>query len=207
MVRVSRRLFFVLAPALLIACTPTVEQAAEPEPTLPPKPKPTAAPLRLDPVLARKPQPIEPIVAAPAKISLPTLKVEAPVKEVGLDTNGEMVTPKDAETVVWYGGSPPPGLVGNSILAGHTDWEGKLGSFNRIGRLEPGDEVMVQAADGVKRTFKVEWKESLDRTTTALHDVFGPTAKPAITLITCGGIFNQVLRDYSHRIVVRAIAT
>jgi hypothetical protein len=36
--------------------------------------------------------------------------------------------------------------------------------------------------------------------------IIAPTAMPTVTLITCGGTFDQTRREYDQRLVVRAVS-
>jgi hypothetical protein len=37
-----------------------------------------------------------------------------------------------------------------------------------------------------------------------VEEIFGQTVDPVITLITCGGAFNQATHEYVDRVIVRA---
>jgi LPXTG-site transpeptidase (sortase) family protein len=203
----SRRSIFgglVVAGALLSACAKAVSPSRQEtaEAVEPPAPTPTAT--KIPATAGRRPPKIEPLVLPPVRIRIPVLNVEAPVKEVGLDAHGDLIVPTDADTVVWFGASAPPGLAGNAIMAGHTDWNGKLGTFFRLKDLDKGATVEVQASDGAKRTFSVTEKQLYPVDNAPVEFIFAATPKPVLTMITCGGSFNQIRHDYTHRVVVRA---
>jgi hypothetical protein len=202
---VDRRTVLAWSGALLLAaCAPRDERTAvstvpTPTATLPPTATarpPTAPPTRRTPVVA-------PLVLPPARLRIPRIAVDAPVQEVGLDARGELVIPTNGDYVVWYGASAPPGLPGNSVFAGHVDWGGRLAVFARLKDLVAGDEIETVATDGTTRRFVVRELWSFETGAAPLELVYGPTATPSVTLITCGGVFDSRTRDYSLRIVVR----
>lgn len=189
--------------AFLSACAKTVAPPPKEKVQVEDTPGPTPTSTRL-PAKTRRAPKVEPLILPPVRVKIPNLNVEATVKEVGLDAHGALIVPTDAETVVWFGASAPPGLAGNAIFAGHTDWNGKLGVFFKLKDLEKGAPIEVQASDGIRRTFKVSEKQVYDAYDAPIDFIFGPTPKPILTLITCGGTFNQIKHDYTQRVVVRA---
>lgn len=166
-------------------------------PTSPQKPHTTYEPL---PTSTSVP------VASPARVVAPAINLNAPIVKVAVDRSGAMGTPRTAGEVGWYG--PRPGEAGNALFAGHVDWvvDGKVtkGSFYLLHRLNPGDEVSVQTADGATLRFRVDWKRYYQAATAPIEEITGPTEQPSITLITCGGPFDRNLRSYVGRWVVRA---
>lgn len=124
-----------------------------------------------------------------------------------MDAAGELVVPTNGDYVVWYGASAPPGLPGNSIFAGHVDWGGRLAVFARLKDLVAGDEIETIASDGAARRFAVRQTWTFAPSAAPLETIYGPTPRPTVTLITCGGVFDQRARDYSLRIIVRGELT
>lgn len=62
-------------------------------------------------------------------IAPPSVGVDAPLVRVGV-RDGEMVVPRTAHEVAWLDGGSFPGPTNNAVLAGHHDWNGRLGSFD-----------------------------------------------------------------------------
>lgn len=74
-------------------------------------------------------------------------------------------------------GTALPGAAGNSVLAGHRDTH-----FAFLRDLVPGDDVLVEAASGPPRPFRVvaaRVTHADDATVAAEHD------GPRLTLVTC----------------------
>ncbi|MFN8535673.1 MAG: class F sortase [Dehalococcoidia bacterium] len=203
----KRRAFLGLAGLFLLPACDDSPVIARPSATPTATTQPTAVPAQLIPTVARRQPAIAPVYLPPVRLRMPRIGVDTPVKEVGLDTAGELVVPTTGEYAVWYGGSPPPGLTGNAILAGHVDWGGKIAVFFRLKELGPGDQIETVAADGALRRFVVTSNTAYEPAKAPLDRIYGPTSHPAVTLITCGGVFLSDRRDYSLRIVVRGELT
>ncbi|MAG37309.1 MAG: hypothetical protein CL878_13830 [Dehalococcoidia bacterium] len=203
---------------------PPSATATEP-PTPTQRPKPTSSPVPPTPTPSPRPRatPVPtvevvryvaespavrkvPALALPLRLEVPKLGVDAPVVAVGLTDDGAMDIPRKAMDVAWYRLGPRPGSKGNAVLAGHLDWRGQLAVFARLKELVGGDTIVARGADGQSKEYVVEWKEEWRTDDAPAHVVFGPTAGPALTLITCGGRFDQSSRQYENRVVVRAVA-
>ena len=138
-------------------------------------------------------------------MAIPSIGVDAPVVAVGLTSDGSMDVPKRAGEIGWFEYSPRPGLRGNSILAGHLDWQGAPGVFNKLASAKSGDPVIIRGADGVEHKYDVEWHREFPADGAAPKVVFEPMVAYGLTLITCGGKWNPVSRRYDSRVVVRAL--
>jgi hypothetical protein len=140
----------------------------------------------------------------PAKLSIPRIAVNAPISPVGLEPSGIMASPQEGHVVGWYELGPRPGEPSNAVLAGHVDWEKKLAVFFRLRELQAGDLIEVQSSLGDQYRYVVEHVASYRNDAAPLAEIFGSTPGPSLTLITCGGEFDQVRREYRDRLVVRA---
>lgn len=146
-----------------------------------------------------------PVVVAPARLVIPKIQVEAPVVTVGVDGNGVMESPKGPFEVGWYSFTAAPGSGGNAVFSGHVDYV-NVGAavFWGLRNLGAGDLVEVRLADGTAYTYVVVSSMSYDANDVPITEIVGPTARDTVTLITCTGTFNRDVRQYSHRLVVRA---
>ncbi len=115
-----------------------------------------------------------------------------------------MASPSLAEVVAWYRLGPRPGEPGNAVLAGHVDWYGKSGAFSDLNQIAPGDMVEVSDAGGHVYSYMVRQKLIYDAADAPIDQVFGQTADPTLTLITCGGPYDTARGVYRDRIVVEA---
>jgi LPXTG-site transpeptidase (sortase) family protein len=162
---------------------------------------------RLRQMAEARPTPVvTPISNAPLdRLVIPKIQVDAPVVMLGVDGQGVMQSPKTAFEVGWYDFSAPPGTGGNAVFSGHVDFA-SVGAavFWDLRELGPGDLVEVRLADGTAYQYLVVSNVSYAGDDAPIADIVGPTGKDTVTLITCTGTFNREVRQYSHRLVVRA---
>ena len=143
-------------------------------------------------------------IAAPAVLAVPAAHIEAPVVELGVSDSGEMDAPPTPDVVGWYRMSARPGQPGNSVMSGHVDWGRSTAVFWELRNLRPGDPIQVRGADGVTHTYTVQWNRTFVTADAPVDQIVGPTRDAVLTLITCDGAFDQRIRQYSERRVVRA---
>ena len=188
------------------AGVPVAAALAAPAPT--PSPTPPPAPVEQRPRVAARPAAPAPalVVVPPVLLSIPARGVEAPVDPVGVEPAGEMTLPDDVDRVGWYRYGPVPGAAaGAAVLAGHVDdAEQGLGALAALRETEPGDEVVVTAADGATTRWTVTGRELIDKPGLPLGELFTRTGAPRLVLITCGGPFDDELRSYRDNVVVVA---
>jgi sortase A len=138
----------------------------------------------------------------PKLLVIPKLGVSAPVEYVGEDAKGNMDVPKADMNVAWYQPGFKPGSMGNAVMAGHLDTRtGAPAVFYKLATLHPGDPILINATDGTELTFIVVKVTTYPAGTFPLVDVFGPTGKVRLNLITCEGVY-KASQGYSHRTVV-----
>jgi len=140
----------------------------------------------------------------PLWLNIPAIDVNAPIAAVGLEPSGIMASPTQADLVGWYELGPRPGEPSNAILAGHVDWNGKIGAFNRLDELKPGDIIKVKSGPDISYEYEVESTNSYQVDNAPVAEIFGDTQEPVLTLITCGGDYDTNRQEYEERIVVRA---
>lgn len=123
---------------------------------------------------------------------------------LGLQPDGSMEVPPGGFPAGWYTGSPTPGQLGPSIVAGHVDWDGSPGVFYRLRELEQGDDVTVVSQDGNTVRFVVSAVEQYPKDAFPTDKVYGDIDHPGLRLITCGGQFDSDISSYDDNIVVYA---
>lgn len=92
------------------------------------------------------------------------------------------------------------GAPGNAVVFGHVTSLTLGNVFENLHAARIGDEVDVFSGDSVF-TYRVVDVASLSRTDMS---ILYPADRPVITLVTCTGVWNPLLRDYMQRLVVRA---
>ncbi len=144
---------------------------------------------------------------APVALSMPTIHVTAKVVPTGVDSSGQFDVPPSVDTVGWY--KFGPGLAataGSVVIGGHVDSAAQgEGAFFRLRELHPGDRLTVTGADGAAHPYQVVSREEYPKTTIDLTKYFSWTGAPRLTLITCGGKFNDNTRHYQDNVVVTAV--
>lgn len=161
----------------------------------------TAGPLGLN----TKPSPGE----IPVAIRIPDASVDADVEQNQI-VKGVMQDPSGPWVVSWYKETAQVGKRGNAVMSGHVDYWGVGPSvFYTVGQLQPGAEIDITGKDGTVYTYSVEWVKTYtlqDLTSDTINSIVSPdaTTYPALTLITCGGDFDQAKGEYLGRTIIRA---
>jgi hypothetical protein len=155
--------------------------------------------------------PVAPMARSePVRVTISKIGVAAEVIPLGTDKDGSLEVPplEKAYLAGWYRLGPTPGEIGNAVIVGHVSSH-KTGPavFFSLGDLRPGDTIAVTRKDKTVVQFTVDQVESYPKTTFPSTLVYGPTDKPGLRLVTCGGQFDQRTRSYLNNIVVFATLT
>jgi sortase (surface protein transpeptidase) len=147
-------------------------------------------------------------LSPPDRLIIPQLDINSTWLPLGYLANGTtMDSPPGPADLGWYTFSDKPGGPGNAVFAGHVDWHtGAPALFEHLDALTPGAEVDVSRDDGVLVSYRVISSTWYDYRQTNAAPLIAPTSVPTLTLITCGGSFDQSTREYDKRLVVRATA-
>ncbi|HQX09587.1 MAG TPA: sortase [Thermoflexales bacterium] len=128
-------------PPTATAIPPTVTPAPTVTATLPPTPRPTATPIPPTPT----PESIKP----PTRIVIPSIRLDAPVKSVGLvrePVTGFWTYDIPAfKAAGWSDDSAPLGRPGNTVLNGHNNILGKV--FLDLVDVKKGDTIAMYEGD------------------------------------------------------------
>jgi LPXTG-site transpeptidase (sortase) family protein len=140
----------------------------------------------------------------PARLLIPSIKVDASVEARGLDSNRNMDIPKNFRDVAWYKLGPAPGQPGNALINGHVNWWTGDAVFTRLNQVRAGDEITVMRADGGTVHFKVTGKTVVDASA-RIASLFEPSSVATLTLITCTGVWNPLTQSNTQRLLVSAV--
>ncbi len=154
--------------------------------------------LVVSPVISPNPE-----VKVPIRLEVPSLNINAESESVGIDDQGRMDVPKNVINVAWYELGVKPGQKGNAVFAGHFDKpDGSPAVFYDLDKLAQGDELIVKDETGKRLTFTVTEKRVVKLDEFPLEEVFGETDKIRVNLITCGGSWDKVKKEYSERTII-----
>ncbi|WP_104525950.1 class F sortase [Blastococcus atacamensis] len=143
--------------------------------------------------------------AAPARLRLPSVGVDAVLAGTGLDGGGALVVPADARTAGWFTGGPRPGEPGPAVLTGHVDWAGRPGALSGLRSAAVGADVLVDRVDGTVARFRITAVERYAKDAFPAERVYAPTPAAELRLITCGGPFDRERGSYRDNVVVSAV--
>jgi hypothetical protein len=142
----------------------------------------------------------------PVRITIPSIKVEAPILEVGLAKDGSVDVPplKRHNEAGWFGAGPTPGQFGPALIVGHADTRTGPSVFHHLARLKPGQKIEVLRRDDEVAVFEVNSVENFGKTKLPIKRVYADYSRPSLRLVTCGGTWLGGRQGYSDNIVVFA---
>jgi hypothetical protein len=187
----------LLATVACAAATVALGTPSGGSPPVPPAAHDTGAALSVAPAA-------DTAAADPVRVRVPSIGVDSTLARLGLDAAGALEPPADFDQAGWYTGSPAPGEVGPAVLVGHVDSRHGPAVFFRLRDLGPGDEVLVDRADGTTARFAVTQVGRFAKAAFPTAEVYGPTPDAQLRLITCAGAFDRGRRSYVDNIVVYA---
>ncbi len=141
----------------------------------------------------------------PTRFYIPTLKIDATVKEVGITKNGNIASPRNFSDVGWYKYGILPGEIGTSIIDGHVDNGLALpGVFSDLKNIKIGDNVYVETEENKVLNFVVEKIEVFDYNA-GTESIITEGKDFRLVLITCTGNWMPNLRTHDQRLVVTTV--
>lgn len=159
--------------------------------------------LHTDSVSEAKQQPDVQSPGIPVHISIPKIQVDTEVESVGMDSQGRMNVPKNADNTAWYNPGFRPGVNGSAVIDGHYDKvTGAPSVFYNVNKLSAGDSIIVTDDKGTKYTFAVDRIAKYPDDNFPLQEVFAAADVPKLNLITCQGTWNKETHNYSDRMVI-----
>ncbi|MCY3569525.1 MAG: class F sortase [Chloroflexi bacterium] len=142
------------------------------------------------------------------EIIVPSAGLKSSVVSLGRTPTGAMGSPDNPYVVGWLDSTPAPGEVGNTLLAGHRDYEDLSGNIGtgvcwELHNTQVGDHMLIwDEALNVYYVYTVTETVTLDPSDRESARYLHNTDVPVVTLITCTGTFNTETKRYSHRLVV-----
>ncbi|WP_069172926.1 class F sortase [Streptomyces griseus] len=149
--------------------------------------------------------------AAPQRVEIPSIGVEAPVVRRGLDAEGAIEPPPfgTPNAVGWYADGTEPGTAGAALLVGHVDTETEPAVFYGLSTAQPGQKVRVSRSDGTVAEFTIDDVQVFTRKRFDAEKAYGPRrdGRAELRLITCGGTYDRASHAYTANVVVSAYLT
>ncbi|MFF3314829.1 class F sortase [Streptomyces sp. NPDC003035] len=149
---------------------------------------------------------LQPLPYAPAsRVKIPSIRVAAPIMDVGLDENGWIAAPppEDSNLAGWYQNGIAPGQRGTAVIVGHVDNASGPAVFYGLGSLDKGQHVEVERYDGRVAVFEIYGVEVYAKNNFPGVQVYGDTGEPELRVITCGGGYSRAT-GYDGNVVVYA---
>jgi sortase A len=141
----------------------------------------------------------------PVRLTIPKIKVDANIKQVGITKKGNMAAPSNFTDVGWYKYGTIPGKVGSAVIAGHVDDGLALpGVFSNLKDLRKGDDIYITNEKNQKSHFVVS-KTTVYDFTASTSEIFENKSGKLLNLITCTGDWVAAYKTHNKRLVVTAI--
>ena len=143
-------------------------------------------------------------VAKPFWLLIPAIGVSSNLVKLGLTTQDTLQVPPTAAVAGWYTGSPRPGAVGSSIIAGHIDSKLGPGVFYHLSQLRRGQYIYIIRQNRSLAVFEVTSLHMYPKSSFPAKAIYGPVPDAELRLITCGGTFDYATGSYLSNVVVYA---
>lgn len=144
--------------------------------------------------------------AVPVSLEIPALGLAGGLGELGVDPDtGELLAPDDPSLAGWYAAGPVPGDTGPAVIGGHVDSRRGPGVFGELATLRRGDRVTIGLSNGRTVRFEVDSVATVPKSRFPTAAVYGPTPRPELRIVTCGGRFDTAERSYTDNVVVEAV--
>ena len=147
--------------------------------------------------------------STPLKVTVPSISASSTLVPLGQKKDGSLEVPplSNPGQASWYDKSPMPGAIGPSVVLGHINGNGKPGVFLNLSKVQAGQEVLIDRADGQTAVFTVSHVDTVPKDNFPSQAVYGDTPDSEIRLITCGGVLDRAAHSYLSNVVVFANLT
>lgn len=139
-----------------------------------------------------------------ARIKIPAIGVDAPVIRLGLNSDHTLQVPARTDVTGWWSGGAIPGRRGAAVIVGHVDSKVGPAVFFRLRDLRPGDRIRVIPRGRPAVTFTAQRSIEAPKDHFPTREVYAPTRRPTLRLVTCTGTFNQASGHYRDNLIVFA---
>ena len=136
----------------------------------------------------------------PVRITIPSIRVNSPIMNVGVNSQGEMDVPDGSTKYVgWYKYGTVPGRAGSAVMDAHV-----YAAFKKLKNVGIGSDIYVENAKGETLHFRVIASKAYPLSQVPMDTIFSDSSGTFLNLITCEGKYSVRSNTYSHRRVVYA---
>ena len=147
--------------------------------------------------------PVPVVGNVPKTLKIPSIRVNAPIRSLGMTSSGALAVPNYLWQVGWYDQSAKPGQSGTVVLDGHYNGP-DYAVFRDLNKLEVGSEIIVENGDGELFRYAVESKETYDSASVPMDRLVGSDGAERLNIITCNGTWQPAGRTFDKRMVIYA---
>jgi sortase (surface protein transpeptidase) len=140
----------------------------------------------------------------PVRLRIPKIRVATSLEPLGRAPDGTVEVPNRPDLAGWYAPGPRPGDPGSAVILGHVDYHHAPAVFYRLRELRAGDQLTITRADGSAVRFVVQRTQQYPKDRFPTDEVYYPTLRSTLRLITCGGQFDPTTGHYRSNIIVFA---
>jgi Sortase domain len=142
----------------------------------------------------------------PVRLTIPSIKVEAPILNVGVAEDGTVDVPPLSRhnEAGWFDEGPTPGQFGPALIVGHADTRTGPSIFAHLDKMRPGQKIEVLRRDHSVAVFQVNSVEHFGKTKLPIQRVYGDYSRPSLRLVTCGGNWIGGSQGYADNVIVFA---
>jgi LPXTG-site transpeptidase (sortase) family protein len=140
-----------------------------------------------------------------ALLEIPSIKLTAPIENVGVRDDGKMEVPRQHqwEGVGWYKFGTFPGEQGSAVIDGHLDRPGGYPAvFWNLNKLHIGDIITIVNPGEKTLHFKVKDMQYYQPQNAPLPKIFGDHSGAYLNLVTCAGEWIPAIQQTTLRLVV-----
>ena len=142
------------------------------------------------------------------ELIVPSAGLKSAIVKVGRTRSGAMGSPDNPYVIGWLDSSAEPGAAGNTLLAGHRDFEDRDGNIGTgvcwelVNTVEGDQMIVVDNENSIYYVYTVTEASTVNPRDPDSARYLKNTDESVVTLITCEGSFNAETHQYSHRRVV-----
>jgi hypothetical protein len=140
----------------------------------------------------------------PVRLEIARIGVATSLERLGRARDRTVEVPSGWDVAGWYEGGPRPGDPGSAVVLGHVDSKTGPAVFYRLRELRPGDRIEVVRADRSRIAFRVDQVSQYAKRRFPTNEVYYPTLRPQLRLVTCGGPFDRASGHYVDNVIVFA---